>query len=232
MALKDLVASKATLAEGVIEAIVSEFVRYDVDEREVALTAAGAALPVRAKILVYLVALQGWPLLVKDAIPTDATPTDIGEHLGMAGGSVRPTLTDLRDRHVVTAKKGRYSVRASSLPAIKEELSAGGKKSRPTGRSKSRSKTREANGRSSAKRGGSSAKSGTLAARFDGWIEAGFFDEPRTSTDVRKKFRQAGVVVPITTIPQYLLKAVRANRLSREEAEVAGKNVWVYQRTQ
>jgi hypothetical protein len=113
MALKDLVASKATLAEAEIENIVSPYVRYDADEKQIALTEAGAALPIRAKILVYLVALQGWPFIVQDEVPTNATPADIGDHLGMAGGSVRPTLTDLRDKHLVVAKSGRYAIRAS-----------------------------------------------------------------------------------------------------------------------
>ena len=197
MALKDLVASKATLGEAVIEAIVSEYVRYDVDEKEVALTAAGGALPVRAKILVYLVALQGWPFLVQDAVPTDATPADIGKHLGMAGGSVRPTLTDLRDKRLLVAKNGRYSVRASSLTAVEAELAAAGTKGRPAGRSTSRGKAKEPK---ATKRNGNSRKSGTLTAKFDSWVEGGYFNEPRTLIDVQKKFRQAGLIVPRTSI--------------------------------
>jgi hypothetical protein len=233
VALKDLIASKATLAEEAIEMLVSEYVRYDVDQKEITLTPAGTALPAKAKILIYLVALQGWSFLVQEAVSTDASPGDVSHHLGIAGGTVRPMLTDLRDRHLLVVKQGRYSVRASSLSAVKVELARAGTtgRSSTSGRPKNHKKAKEANGSPTAKRrGASSHKSGTLTNKFDGWIDDGFFNQPRTLAEVQKKFRQAGIIVPRTSIPAYLLKAVRSNRLSREEAEVAGKNVWVYQR--
>jgi hypothetical protein len=234
VALRDLIASKATLAEEAIEMLVSEYVRYDVEEKEITLTPAGAALPAKAKILIYLVALQGWPLLVQEAVSTDASPGDVSRHLGLAGGTVRPMLKDLRDRHLLVVKQGRYSVRASSLSAVKAELARAGTTGRSASTSegpKNRKKAKEANGTSTTKgRGPSSHKSGTLTNKFDGWIADGFFNQPRTLAEVQKKFHQAGIIVPRTSIPNYLLKAVRSNRLSREEAEVAGKNVWVYQR--
>src|SRR5579859_1470358 len=109
MALKDLVASKATLKEADIEAIVADYVRYDEDEKEIAFTPGGSALAARKKLLIYLVALQGWPFISAD-VPTDASPTEISEHLGMPGGTVRPMLGELRDRNLIAAKAGRYFV--------------------------------------------------------------------------------------------------------------------------
>jgi hypothetical protein len=229
MALKSLVASKAELAEADIEGIVSPYVRYDADEKEVTLTAAGAALPIRAKVLVYLVALQGWPFVVKEEVPTDATPAEIGNHLGMAGGSVRPTLTTLRDRHLLVARGGRYAVRASSLGAVRSELAASGTQGRSGARFKSRRKPQEASTPSAPRQNGKAPKRRSLAAKFGGWIEHGYFDEPRTLTNVQKKFQQAGLILPKTSIPQYLLMAVRDGRLSREETKVGGRTVWAYQ---
>jgi hypothetical protein len=230
MALKNLVASKAELAEADIEGIVSPYVRYDADEKEVTLTAAGAALPIRAKVLVYLVALQGWPFVVKEQVPTDATPSEIGDHLGMAGGSVRPTLTGLRDRHLVVVKGGRYVVRASSLGAVEAELAAIGTEGRSRAGFKPRRRAKEPDGSPSApKRNGKVRKQSSLAAKFNGWIEHGYFDEPRTLANVQKKFQQVGLILPKTSIPQYLLKAVRDGRLLREEAKVGARTIWTYQ---
>jgi hypothetical protein len=229
LALKNLVASKAELAEADIEGIVSEYIRYDADEKEVTLTPAGAALPIRAKVLVYLVALQGWPFVLQEQVPTDATPAEIGDHLGMAGGSVRPTLTYLRDKHLVVAKGRRYAVRASNLRAAEAELAAVGTQDRSGAGFKLRRRAKEPNGPSAPKRNGKVRKQRSLAAKFNGWIEHGYFDEPRTLANVQKKFQQAGLILPRTSIPQYLLKAVRDGRLLREEAEVGGRNVWTYQ---
>jgi hypothetical protein len=231
VALKDLIASKATLNEGAIEEIVSKYVHYDVDEKEVLLTAAGQGLGAKKKLLVYLVALQGWPFVTDEAVPTDASPGQIGAHLGLPGGTVRPMLMDLADRHLIAGNNGRYRVRAANLPLIRKELSgeAGerGSRQKPSRR---RTNPRE-NGASAAAdspRGNKPRRKGSLSARIDGWIETGFFDRGRTLADVGKKFRQEGIIIPLTSLPYYLLTAVRKERLTREEAEVVGKNVWVY----
>jgi hypothetical protein len=232
MALKDLIASKASLKEADIEAIVADFVRYDEDHKEVAFTPAGTALPARKKILMYLVALQGWPF-ISAGVATDASPSEIADQLGLPGGTARPLLMDLRDRNLIAVKDGRYLVRAASLHSVRAELdgkppSKPSKGKRPTKQHQSEPKSGTAT--KSRRRSVGSAKSGSQSAKFEGWIDAGFFDEPRTLGEVQKKFRQAGVIVARTSIPQLLLKAVRNERLTRSEAEVNGKSVWVYTR--
>jgi hypothetical protein len=233
VALKDLIASKATLTEETIEAIVSDYVRYDVDHKEIALTTAGVALPAKKKVLMYLVALQGWPLLVKEAVPTDASPGELGDRLGVPGGTIRPMLMDLSDRHLIVGKKGRYSVRAASLSSIKAELGskdAGHQPSKRPARPQRKTKATDGTSASGQRRNAKSAKTGSHTARFEGWIDNGYFDQPRTLSDVTKKFRQAGVIVAQTSMPQLFLKFVRNGRLDREETEVGGKRVWVYER--
>ena len=60
MALKDLSVETA-LTEGAIEAIVTGYVRYVTSEKKLELTPEGAKLSGKAKVLIHLVALQGWP---------------------------------------------------------------------------------------------------------------------------------------------------------------------------
>jgi hypothetical protein len=231
MPLKDLIASKATINEGVIEEIVSNFISYDVDEKEVLLTAAGHALGAKKKLLVYLVALQGWPYVTKEAAPTDAAPREIANYLGLSGGTVRPMLMDLADRHLISGSGGRYRVRAANLPLIRDELAGQAVKRtlrRKLTNTRASSNENTPTAVADRRRGKKPNRKYSQAARLDGWIAKGFFDQPRTLADVRKRFRQEGIIIPLTSIPVYLLAAVRKGRLARQEANVGGKNVWVY----
>jgi hypothetical protein len=239
MALKDLVAQKSALIEEAIESIVTRHVHYDTDVMEIAFTSAAAKLTNKAKILVYLVALQGWPFVTEDDVPTSAKPADLEDKLGIPGGSLRPILKDLRKRHLVISKSSVYSVRATNLDSIRAEINSApnfkpqakrvrkrfGKKNGDADKSGSVGKTKP---RSSA----TGAKSGDITGKFEGWIDEGFFDEARTLANVQNRFHEEGVIISQTSIPKYLLKAVRAGRVSRKKQEVGGKVVWVYQTKQ
>ncbi len=247
MALKDLVAEKGALDEAVIERIVGPFVRYDVEAKEIHFTPAFAALSNKAKILVYLVALQGWRFVTDEAIASDARPGDIESATGIPGGSVRPTLSGLAESHHLSEREGRYSIRATSLPAVEAELSGGDgritlRRSRVAGRKHVRKADRddpvefepssdddEGDGGAEPKRTRKIAgKTGNLAATFERWIDEGYFNEPRTMADVQKRFRKEAILVPRTSLPGYFLGAVRKGRLSRDEVEANGKTVWGY----
>ncbi len=67
-----------------------------------------------------------------------------------------------------------------------------------------------------------------LSQILNGWIDEGFFDQKRTLADVRDRFHQQAIMLPMSSIPKYLLRAVRAHRLRRNKEEVSNKMVWVY----
>jgi len=242
MGLKDLIASKSSLAEDVIEEIVSEYVRYDTDHKSVFLTPDGHELSGKSKVLIYLVALQGWPFVLDDLVPTDSKPGEIEKHTGIHGGTLRPLLKELKDRRIIIEKGGRYSVLSAALPSIKRELGsappASASHSKPKKRkvsSKSNTEAEEAResaeARSSKKKTArKSASKGNVAERFNSWIDQGYFNDWKTLSDVQKRFHKEAIMVPQTSMPIYLLGAVRAGRLEREKQDVDGKTVWAYKK--
>jgi|CXWL01.1.fsa_nt_gi hypothetical protein len=253
MALKDLVAEKGALDEAAIERIVGPYVRYDVDAKEITFMPAFASLANKAKILVYLVALQGWKFVSDEAMPSDARPADIEAATGILGGSLRPTLRGLSESHHLSEKDSRYSVRGTSFHAIETELTGGEervviRRARPAARKPARngrgaediefSEEADVNAedneegvdkKADEKRPRKVAgKTGNLAATFDRWIDEGYFDEPRTLAEVQKRFRKEAIMVPQTSLPGYFLGAVRKGRLTRDEMDANGKTVWAY----
>jgi hypothetical protein len=242
MALKDLVAQRSALAEEAIEGIISDFVRFDPAEKIVAFTPDADGLSNRAKVLVYLVALQGWPFVTDEPIPVDAKPSEIEEHVGVQGGSLRPILKELKDSHVIAERGGRYFVRAMSLSAIKAHLANSG--GALAGKLKQRVRRGKAPKQSSeeqvaaapaatAGKGGKRLRRRSttgLAERFERWIDEGFFDTPRVLAEVKGRFHKEGIIVPSSSIPKYLLKALRAGRLERDKQMFGDREVWVYQR--
>lgn len=226
MGLKDLVAQKAALTEEAIEAIVSKYVRYDTDEMEIAFTPEFSALNNRSKVLVYLVALQGWPFVTDDAVETSAKPAAIGDVLGIPGGTLRPLLKEMKDGHLISVKSGAYSVRASHFDSVKAEISGSSSESPAT-----KKKRKKATKKKPQKKDGDSAtrrKNSGLGDTISEWIDDGFFDDGKTTADVRDRFHDEAVIVPVTSIPGYVNKAVRDKRLTRKKEDVNGKQVWVY----
>lgn len=236
MALKDLVASKASLAEDVIEQIVSDYIRFDLDHKEIVFAPEAHSLSNKAKVLIYLVALQGWPFVLDEVVPVDAKPGEIEANTGIAGGSLRPMLKELKDRNIITEKGGRYSVRAVALHTIKAELNGAGspkaaqvKRRVKTAAADFASGTNETAGSNEKKSPRRSAKSG-VSDRFQYWIDEGYFDQARTLSDVQQRFHKEAIIVPQTSLPSYLLKGVRSGQLIRDKQDVNGKLVWTYKR--
>lgn len=124
MPLKDLMIKGTVLREKQIEELVSDYVRYDPETKEIILLPAANSLKNNAKILIYLVALQGWPFVTKEPVPTDATPATIEHALHIPGNTIRPILKGLKDSHMILVKGRSYSIHPAALAHIRDEISS------------------------------------------------------------------------------------------------------------
>ena len=245
MALKDLVAQKAKLTEEAIEAIISDYVRYDIEEREIMFTPEAIGLSNKAKVLVFLVAQQGWQFVQDEAIDVEMAPSRLEEFLGIQGGTLRPILKDLKDRNLLAAKSGKYWVRSTSLDAIKTELGGHGRSAPRKQKNISNERTSKPTGDSSSsvaeavvpeedpvKHAKNSARpSQAPGEAFNRIVAEGFFDDGHTLAQLQARLHQRAIIIKQTSLPKYLLAAVRDGRLTREKQEVDGKKVWVYTST-
>lgn len=242
MALKDLVAQKAKLTEQAIENIISDYARYDVESRAVVFTPQAVNLSNKGKILVFLVAQQGWQYVLDEAVDVAVTPSKMEGILGIGGGTLRPTLKELKDRHLVLVKAGKYAVSSASLHEIESEISPnptvrasrskrvvnrkdhGSKKGSQSAEStEKKTPSPSLAGSKSANRAASGSKAAVIQS-----IEDGFFDEGCTAAELLQNLHERAFMVPRTSIPGYLIEAVRSEQLTRRKEMVDGKNVWVY----
>ena len=245
MALKDIVAQKAQLTEEAIEAIISDYVRYDIEEGEIMFTPEATGLSNKAKVLVFLVAQQGWQFVRDEATDVGMAPSYLEEFLGIQGGTLRPILKDLKDRNLLAAKAGKYSIRSTGLDAIKAELDRHSKSKpqkprktkkrrtlRPTGDSDFGVDEPSVPKKDSVKRAKSSARAAKgLGEVFNGIVDEGFFDNGGTTAQLHTRLQERAIIIKRTSLPQYLLAAVRGGKLTREKQDVDGKIVWVYTST-
>jgi hypothetical protein len=237
MALKDLTVAKSEVTEKQVEDIVADYVRYDPGVKGIMFLPAAASLSNKSKTLVYLVALQGWPFITDESIPTEATPAQIEDAVHIQGGTLRPILKSLKDSHLISARGRAYSVRSAALTNVKAEITGSGKT-----QTHFRPKSKVESADSQIKYGGTSTGTGTLRKRpkqgeskaetFEKMVLVGFFGKPRTASEVREQFHRYGQIVPLSSVPQYLLKAIRDKKLDRDKKDVNGKTVWVYEAPQ
>jgi hypothetical protein len=223
MTLRDLVAKKSEIAESVIEAMVSKYVRYYTDTMEIGFTSAGSELGGENKVLVYLVALLGWRYVTESPPAITTKPADLERALGIAGGTLRPLLKSLKDAHLISPSAEGYSVREGNLEAIAAIIN-GDKK--PL-----RRKVAAAPKAAGTKKDGTAAKrsSGSpISSKLDAWITEGFFKTPRTLRAVCEHLHEHGVIARQTSISGPLLKAVQQGRVTRRKISEDGKEVWAY----
>ena len=74
MTLADLIVRKTKFTEEAIKTIISPYVRYDIDELNIVFTPIANVLAKKNKVLVYLVAMQGWQFIHDEVIEVEQTP--------------------------------------------------------------------------------------------------------------------------------------------------------------
>ena len=80
------------------------------------------------------------------------------------------------------------------------------------------------------KRAKSSARPGQKPGEaFNATVDEGFFDDGRTLAQLHAHLHERAIIIKQTSLPKYLLAAVRDGRLAREKQEFGGKTVWVYE---
>jgi hypothetical protein len=111
------------LTEEQIESIVAEYARFDTTDDVIVLLPSASALTNRQRVLIYLVAMRGWPFVKEDdPPPTAATPAELEKALNIAGNSLRPIPKRLKDARLIDESDGRYSVNPVTFPFLKKEL--------------------------------------------------------------------------------------------------------------
>jgi len=232
MALKDLTIKGSVLTEKQVEEIVSKYVRYDVEEKQIHFLPAFTPLKTRDKILVYLVALNGWPFLSKEPLPLEASPATIGKATNVPGGTLRRTLMELKDAHLISSTGRLYRVHSAALGQIKNILQDTGQADKVFKRP---SKVKTGQGEHETKRVAKGNKEKKRSQRdllgiFTKFITEGFFDQSKVIGDVKNRFAEKGLNVPVTTISRMLLRATHGEKLSRKKKEINKRKVWVYER--
>jgi hypothetical protein len=222
MPLKDLVAKKSEIAESVIEAIVSKYVRYYTDTLEIGFTPDGAGLNGENKVLVYLVALLGWRYVTHEPPNVLTKPAALEKVLGIAGGTLRPLLKNLKDAHLIASNDDGYTVREGNLDAIATAIS--GEKKLPWRKAVVPKAVKPKGDGSGSKRPSGSP----ISSKLEAWFKESFFKTPRTLSAVHKRLHEQGVIAPQTSVSGPLLRAVQRGRLTRHKVSEDGKEVWAY----
>lgn len=228
MALKDHIADSTKIKEEEIEAIISDYLKYDPSHKTVVLMPRAQELSVEKKVLLHLVALQGWKFISsKEEIPdSGATPKEIEQVTGVKGGTLRPTLRALVQSRMLESKKGRYEIPAHNFGRVREVMAGKGSSITVSSvQSKSTKSTKKTSQKTSKKKTKSKP---SLSEAIKKLIETSWFKSGKTTAQLQKKLEDDAIIVPMTRLPVYLIKAVHDGDLKRSKETIDEKKVWVY----
>lgn len=127
MALKDLTIDQAEILEELIENTVGASIRYDINQKAVVfLPEALRSLSIPKKILIYLLALKGWPYVLESAdVSQEAQPKDISKVIMENGSTVRNNLKSLLKEGFVQKNVTKYSISTVATTRIGDFIKSG-----------------------------------------------------------------------------------------------------------
>ena len=230
MALKDLVADRNKIEEESIEAIVDKYIRYDLGAHIIIFTPEGMQLSNEARLLVYLVAVEGWRFVMDQPPESSTRPSDLEVSIGIPGGSLRPILKKLKDSHFLVTKEGNYRVSPANLLTVKNVVSDSvsakpgnsGRRSRAT----NSSMTYKEKNRKKLKKG--KRPQNDLKGQLDTFRSEGFFSSPKSIVQLVERYHEVGIITKSSSISGMLLNAVKSGHLSRIKITENGRKVWMY----
>ncbi|MEQ8387373.1 MAG: hypothetical protein RLP16_05425 [Alphaproteobacteria bacterium] len=233
MALKELISERGAIAEEMIEKIISPYVRYEIDPHEIVFTQDGFALDNVARILVYLVAVQGWKYVVDDDPDIETKPADLEEVLGIPGNTLRPALKKLKDANLITSNNASYAVKPSNLDAVKRAVE--GEKSvaarKKAAKSKPRMAKKQKDDQSTDQPSKPRRKSGTtIRGSIATLLDEGFFDEFQSLGQVSNRLREKAIIAKVTSLSGPIAEFVRDRKLTRRKIKRGTKEVWYYKK--
>lgn len=221
MPLKDLTIDKSKATENLIESIIKPYIRYDTNSKSIFFLPGAEELNNIKKVLVYLVALKGWKFVTDEPTPYEAKPDTISKHTGTKGNTLRPILSGLKERKIIIVKSGKYSIPDFNIQNVKSIV----EKEAAVGL---RTKSQKKKTKKQKKKVAESTSSGMSKQQFESLIDSGWFDSKRVTNDVKDKLHELGIIVPSTSLPPYLLSAIRDGKLKRKKEDIEGKKIWVY----
>lgn len=227
MSLKDLVADKSKLNEEAIEQIVGQYIRYDPAAYEIVFTPSVNSLNTEQKILVYLVAVMGWPYVVDEVKPVQCNPSSLERDLGIAGNTLRPILKKLKDAHLVNTDDQGYMARVANLEAIKDVVN-GAKPATARRAKKPKEKNQRTNASEVANTSGKQKRGVPVRATMTKLIQEGWFDEIRTLTDIVDRCGELAIIVKVTSLSGPIAEFVRNEQLVRKKVKSGKREVWGY----
>lgn len=122
--LEDLVVSGREMDRELVAEMLAPYVRLDKDTRGIRPTVRWNDLTNELKLLLYLVARKAMKALDFPIEQEQATPSEIAQATGVAGGSMYPLLRELLRRRVVdqAGKRGAYFVPNHAMEQVKAML--------------------------------------------------------------------------------------------------------------